>query len=839
MAIFDQWGLDLVRLWRGRRRQCTTAALDRLHRFVPNGVDGTTADFSYRAWDQTSGATGTKVDASTAGGATAFSTATGTASIVVDSVNDPPVGEPSSASGTEDGPPITGTVHATDSDSPTLTYALVANSAVGGSVTIDPNSGDYSFILTPDFSGTASFRFTASDGSLTSASTPVAITVAAVNDAPVLTSTSATLTTITEDQANNAGQTVASFLQSTDADANALKGVAITGLTSGNGQWQYSTNAGTSWSAVGTVTSAGALLLRSTDYVRFVPNGINGTAADFTYRAWDQTSGVAGTKVDAALNGAATSFSTASGTASIVVSAVNDAPVAVAGSGSGNEDGPPITGTLQATDVDSPTLTYALVANSAVGGAVTINPTTGAYSFTAAHDFNGNASFQFTASDGSLSSAATAVTLAIAPVNDAPVAVADSGTTPRDTPLLLNVLANDSDVDGNPLTIASVGSAAHGTVQILSGQVRYVPNAGYVGGDSFTYAISDGAGGTAQSSAAISVTSNGLPNAVSLTFRQGANGYTGAADTMLKENVATTSYPISFVLRSGLELGKNEQVLLKFASLFGTGPGQIPVGATIVSATLQVDATGATTDGGTLNRMLVGWSDTSTWSSLGSGVQVNGVEATAAGIAIGAVGLGSHTIDVTESLLAWNAAASTSAGQNAANLGWVFNPTTTDIWDFSSSQGASPPLLTITYTQRSSLPSLPTVSITAAAPAAENSGKISFNLSLSQAATQDVTVSFSTADHTALAGSDYVSLNQSVTFLAGRTFQVVRRHAREQRDRRTARGFQGPDQFRHQCQDRHCRGHRPDHRRRRRRPRHAHAHAVGGPRLRYFQWSDL
>ena len=87
----------------------------------------------------------------------------------------------------------------------------------------------------------------------------------------------------------------------------------------------------------------------------------------------------------------------------------------------------------------------------------------------------------------------------------------------------------------------------------------------------------------------------------------------------------------------------------------------------------------------------------------------------AAGIAIGAVGLGTKVIDVTESLIAWNAAASTSAGQNAANLGWLFNPTSTDIWDFSSAQGQSAPTLIITYTQSgTTLASLPSVSIASA-----------------------------------------------------------------------------------------------------------------------------
>jgi VCBS repeat-containing protein len=511
--------------------------------------------------------------------------------------------------------------------------------------------------------------------------------------------------------------------------------------------------------------------LRGADYIRFVPNGVSGTTADFTFRAWDQTSGVTGTKVDVSINGGETAFSTATGTASIVVGSGsgNSAPVGVASSASGTEDGPPITGQAQATDPDGNTLTYALVANSAVGGSVSINSTTGAYSFTAANNFNGTASFRFTASDGSLTSSPTPVTITIAAVNDAPVAVADSGSTNEGTPVLLNVLANDSDVDGDPLTISAVGQAANGTVQILNGQVRYAPNAGFVGQDSFAYTISDGAGGTGQASAAVTVgTANNSPTAVSVTFQQGANGYFGAVDTILKENKATLSFGDAAVLRSALDGAKDSDALLRFDQLFGTGPGQIPVGAQIVSATLQLQVTGASTAGGTLNRMLVGWNNSSTWNSLGSGVQTDGIEATSSGATVGAVALGNRVFNVTDSLVAWNAAGSTSAQHNAANLGWVFNPTSADPWEFSSSDGAAKPVLTITYAM-GSVPSLPTVSVSAVAPAAENAGKITFNLTLSQAAAQDVTVFFSTADHTAKSGSDYVGVVQSLTFLAGQT----------------------------------------------------------------------
>ncbi len=104
-----------------------------------------------------------------------------------------------------------------------------------------------------------------------------------------------------------------------------FEGIAITSLTSGNGTWQYSLN-GTTWTNVGTVADNSALLLRSSDLVRFVPNGQTGTTAEFTFRAWDQSSGSAGNKVDATTNGGTTAFSTATEVASITVTSVNDAP---------------------------------------------------------------------------------------------------------------------------------------------------------------------------------------------------------------------------------------------------------------------------------------------------------------------------------------------------------------------------------------------------------------------------------------------------------------------------------------------------------------------------------
>ena len=75
------------------------------------------------------------------------------------------------------------------------------------------------------------------------------------------------------------------------------------------------------------MSPATALLLRDTDRVRFVPDGQNGTAASFTFVAWDRTAGSAARSSAPRAAGGTSAFSLASDTATITVSAVNDAPV--------------------------------------------------------------------------------------------------------------------------------------------------------------------------------------------------------------------------------------------------------------------------------------------------------------------------------------------------------------------------------------------------------------------------------------------------------------------------------------------------------------------------------
>ena len=87
--------------------------------------------------------------------------------------------------------------------------------------------------------------------------------------------------------------------------------------------------------------------------------------------------------------------------------------------------------------------------------------------------------------------AAATVRVTVTPVNDAPVAVDDAAETPEDKPTVVHVLANDTDVDGDPLQVVEVTIPAHGTSIVEGAGVRYAPAPNYHGPDTFSYTIAD------------------------------------------------------------------------------------------------------------------------------------------------------------------------------------------------------------------------------------------------------------------------------------------------------------------------------------------------------------
>ena len=123
-------------------------------------------------------------------------------------------------------------------------------------------------------------------------------------------------------------------------------------------------------------------------------------------------------------------------------------------------------------------------------------------------------SFTYTISDGNGGTDTATVDITVdAPVvkNTDPIAVDDTATTTVGQAVMLTTLSNDSDPEGDTLTITSVGTPSNGTAVIVGGEIRYTPNPGFVGTDTFEYTISDGNGGTATATETVVVTGPSIP----------------------------------------------------------------------------------------------------------------------------------------------------------------------------------------------------------------------------------------------------------------------------------------------------------------------------------------
>ncbi|MEK1973682.1 tandem-95 repeat protein [Vibrio parahaemolyticus] len=112
--------------------------------------------------------------------------------------------------------------------------------------------------------------------------------------------------------------------------------------------------------------------------------------------------------------------------------------------------------------------------------------------FTPAENFNGEATITYIVTDGDLTDEAN-VTVTVTPVNDSPVAVDDTISTQEDTVVTINVLPNDSDVDGDKLSIESASvPKEQGTVEVVNGKLVFTPAENFNGDAEITYTVTDG-----------------------------------------------------------------------------------------------------------------------------------------------------------------------------------------------------------------------------------------------------------------------------------------------------------------------------------------------------------
>ncbi len=147
---------------------------------------------------------------------------------------------------------------------------------------------------------------------------------------------------------------------------------------------------------------------------------------------------------------------------------------------------------LGVSDPDGDDLNCSLAASPS-SGAATVPADCSRLVFQPSQDFAGDISVTIDVTDGTHDVSFT-VAITVRPVNDAPVASNDSGSTGWGTPLDVALLANDVDVDGDPLTPTITGQPTSGSAAVMGSVVRYTPTFGAAGTYTFGYRVCDPGG---------------------------------------------------------------------------------------------------------------------------------------------------------------------------------------------------------------------------------------------------------------------------------------------------------------------------------------------------------
>ncbi|MDG2681078.1 tandem-95 repeat protein, partial [Vibrio parahaemolyticus] len=129
--------------------------------------------------------------------------------------------------------------------------------------------------------------------------------------------------------------------------------------------------------------------------------------------------------------------------------------------------------------------------NGPANGTVSVNPD-GSVTYTPNDNYHGTDSFTYIVTSGGVSESTT-VRVDVTPVNDAPVAKDDTAITDEDTPVTIGVLPNDTDVDGDKLSIESASvPKEQGTVEVVNGKLVFTPAENFNGDAEITYTVTDG-----------------------------------------------------------------------------------------------------------------------------------------------------------------------------------------------------------------------------------------------------------------------------------------------------------------------------------------------------------
>ena len=190
---------------------------------------------------------------------------------------------------------------------------------------------------------------------------------------------------------------------------------------------------------------------------------------------------------------------------SVAVTAVNDAPVITGHATLTTDEETPLTITLSDVTVSDPDNSYPADFTLAVQDRV--NYTRSVNTITPVTDFDGILTVPVSVNDGSANSNLYNLSVMVTAVNDAPTAADDSATTDQDAAVIIDVLSNDSDPDGDTPALDSVAQPSNGSVVINpDGTVTYRPASNFNGIDSFSYIVGDGQGATDTAIVTVTVT---------------------------------------------------------------------------------------------------------------------------------------------------------------------------------------------------------------------------------------------------------------------------------------------------------------------------------------------
>jgi hypothetical protein len=189
----------------------------------------------------------------------------------------------------------------------------------------------------------------------------------------------------------------------------------------------------------------------------------------------------------------------------VTITPVNDPPRARDDDASTTEETPVVVDVLADDfDVDGDPIRVVRVTQPANGSARRVSDSE--IEYTPASDFEGEDSVEYFIVDDSNAEAVGVLRVTISGSDDPPIARDDDLSALEDTPIVLDVLANDEDPEGGPLTLVAVAAAQSGSTAIVGGStVRYTPARDFFGTDSFEYTVSDRNGAEASATARITV----------------------------------------------------------------------------------------------------------------------------------------------------------------------------------------------------------------------------------------------------------------------------------------------------------------------------------------------